>query len=308
VSRNIIRYYDSNTPRFLRFGQGAESAAIHRAVWAEGVASRRQAMEYVNTLVEEAIRETNGRRVLDIGCGIGGSLAFLAGRIQAQFCGLTISAVQGEIGRRFLRDRGCGDRCSILVGDFTEDGWLRELEAEDVRGSESAAGFKSFKSFKSFKNGGKFDTAFAIESFLHMRDPESFFKRAAECLREGGQLLICDDFLAEEYRGEALPPGIDRLVGRFRRGWQVQTLMSVQETVDTARREGFTCIEERDLSPCLELRRPRDRVIRLMMAIGGSLPIRTPFWQNMSGGDALQTLLLKGIVQYHCIRFVKRTD
>lgn len=296
MSRNIIRYYDSNTPRFLRFGQGAESAAIHRAVWAEEVGNRRQAMEYVNTLVEKAIRETDGRRVLDIGCGIGGSLAFLAGRTPARFLGLTISAVQGESGRRFLRDRGCGDRCSIIVGDFTEDTWLRELEAEEV---------DDFKGFNDFKGGERFDAAFAIESFLHMSDPRAFFKRAAECVREEGQLLICDDFLAEEYRAESPSPGIDRLLGRFRRGWQVQTLMSIQETVDTARREGFACIEERDLSPYLELRRPRDRVIRLLMSIGGGLPIRSPFWQNLSGGDALQTLLLKGVVQYRCLRFVR---
>ncbi len=272
-------------------------------------------MEYVNTLVEETIREIDGRRVLDIGCGIGGSLAFLAGRTPGQFYGLTISAVQAEIGRRFLRARGCDDRCSILAGDFTEDAWLRELEAEELETevfeAEDRGSFKDNGSFKdggNFRVGGKFDAAFAIESFLHMSDPGSFFRRAAECVRDEGQLLICDDFLAEGFRRESLPPGTDRLVGRFREGWQVETLLSVQETIDTARREGFTCLEERDLSPYLELRRPRDRVIHLLMAIGGGLPIRTPFWQNMSGGDALQTLLLNGVVQYHCIRFVKRRD
>ncbi|MGC9313768.1 MAG: SAM-dependent methyltransferase, partial [Sediminispirochaetaceae bacterium] len=153
MSRNIIRYYDSNTPRFLRFGQGAGSAAIHRAVWAEGVGDRRQAMEYVNTLVEEAIRETDGRLVLDIGCGIGGSLAFLAGRTQARFLGLTISAVQGEIGRRYLRDRGCGDRCSIIVGDFTEDAWLRQLEAEEGEGFRVGRGPEGCEGFRSCEGG-----------------------------------------------------------------------------------------------------------------------------------------------------------
>lgn len=301
MSRNIIRYYDSNTPRFLRFGQGAGSAAIHRAVWAEGVGDRRQAMEYVNTLVEEAIRETDARRVLDIGCGIGGSLAFLAGRTPARFLGITISAVQGEIGRRFLRDSGYGDRCSIMVGDFTEDAWLRELEAGEVEG------FRGWESHEARHGHERFNAAFAIESFLHMSDPEAFFRRAAECLRERGQLLICDDFIAEEYCAESPSPEIERLIGRFRKGWQVQTLMSVQETVAAARRGGFACLEERDLSPYLELRRPRDRAIRLLMAIGGGLPIRVPFWQNLSGGDALQTLLLKGVVQYRCIRFIKRT-
>lgn len=306
MGSDIIRYYDSNTLRFLRFGHGRGKGAIHRAVWAEGVTTRDEAIDYVHTLIREVILDQGACRILDIGCGIGGSMTVLAGIPGTVFQGITISPVQVRIGRRYLQESGCADSCGISEGDFLE------IETESLLNTGAAP--------------GRYDLCYAVESFLHMKDPDEFFRKAAVVLSPGGRLLICDDFLvsgdgegAIEQSGarNSLPNGSGStirmedqarriLLERFQKGWHVTNLLSGEAVNEKARRYGFQQTRAIDLSPYLELRRPRDRLISFLMFFLGGLPLRAPFWQNMQGGDALQKLLLKGTLQYCFLGFEKK--
>lgn len=267
-----MRYYDANTSRFLLFGHGRKSACIHRALWGEGVASREEAMQYIHTILARFIRDAGAGRVLDIGCGVGGSMIALAALCGAGFTGITISPVQYAAGTRLLQGSGCAERCSIICGDVGDASALK----------------------------GPFDYAYAIESFLHMPGAGLFFRRAAELLRTGGELAVCDDFLSP---GRALSGKEETLIRRFRSGWQAGTLEDPESVRLTARAHGFSLVEERDLSPLLELGRPRDRLIRLMLPLLRPFFGNTPFVQNMDGGDALQELLAAGTLTHRLLRF-----
>ena len=238
-------------------------------------------MEYANILIERRMREAKARKVLDIGCGIGGSLVYLSSRTDAVLYGITVSPVQRDIGCTYIRQAGCGHRCTIIEGDYLAA--VPQLDEEKL-----------------------FDFTFAIESFLHMKSADSFFARTKNLLADGGQVLILDDFLEKGPGDLSRSADTAGYLDRFKRGWQVKNLISVEETIETARGHGFTEVERMDLSPFLELRRPRDRIIRLILVLFGRMSLRSPFWLNMYGGDALQQLLLKKIVGYHFLRFVKR--
>ncbi len=271
VNRNIIRYYDANTSRFLTFGHGRKNASIHRALWGEGVASREEAVNYVHTVIARCIHAAGAEEVLDIGCGVGGSMIALAALCGARFTGITISPVQHECGIRLLGRSGWAERCTIIPGDLTDPSAL----------------------------GGSFDCAYAIESFLHMPGPEIFFRRAAELVRAGGELIIFDDFLSPG----RLSAKDEALIGRFRSGWQVGSLEDPESVRQYALQNGFSMLEERDLSPLLELGRPRDRLIRLLLPLLRPFFGNTPFVQNMEGGDALQQLLAAGTLTHRFLRF-----
>ena len=60
----VEAYYESNTRRFLRFGQGGQEGAIHRAVWGPGVRTRTQAFHYVEERFLDAM-PPDVQRVLD---------------------------------------------------------------------------------------------------------------------------------------------------------------------------------------------------------------------------------------------------
>ncbi len=285
MSNEIIRYYDSNTTRFLKYGHGGESKAIHRAVWAKGVETRQQAMNYVNARIAASLGSAAPEKVLDIGCGVGGSMLYLAdhtsdGTSPVRLDGVTISPRQAEIGQQLIERAGCAERCSLTAGDFTDPHLSAQLSPP-------------------------YDAAYAIESFLHMPDAELFFAQSARLLRSGGRLFVCDDFLASQ--PGAGDPGRTRILARFKRGWQVQSLYSADQTRRLAEKHGFVLRNTDDLTPYLELNRPRDIGIRILVKLLGWLPVDSPFWNNLLGGDALQRLLLGGDIKYLLLRFEKIT-
>ena len=99
----VRAYYEANTPAFVAFGQGGDEGAIHRAVWGPGVATTAQAFHYVDDRIGElvsAARPAGGvPHVVDLGCGIGASLCYLAERQAMTGTGVTLSPRQAALAR-----------------------------------------------------------------------------------------------------------------------------------------------------------------------------------------------------------------
>jgi hypothetical protein len=125
----------------------------------------------------------------------------------------------------------------------------------------------------------------------------------AACLRPGGRLLVCDDWLTENDRGM---PARERCLAQFRAGWRI-SLHTVAELADMAGRAGLRLLEDLDLTPYLRLGRPRDRVIDVLVNATRRLPwigdrmVEKPFWANMIGGSALQAGLHRRWLEYRLL-------
>lgn len=298
MTSDTAEYYDANTKRFLTFGLGSASGSIHRAVWAPGVDSRLEAMNYVDNLILDELRKLaqahEARRAreahdppagmsaadplavdpvaIDLGCGVGGTIAYLERHLEASYQGITNSRVQRDIAVDQARRRGSG---AVFTVDDHGDPELynSRLPRDGV------------------------DLVYMIESFVHASDPETVIQGVAHVLRPGGRLVICDDMLASPEAAES------PTVAAFARGWHIHNLLTVDRLTEIASSSGLERVENRDLTPHVELRRPRDRVIRLIAPLIPRLGLKTPFWDNMYGGDALQRALLGGLLQYRYVVF-----
>jgi SAM-dependent methyltransferase len=172
TSAEVRRYYDRNTRSFLEYGHGAAAGSIHRAVWAPGISTREEAFRYVQdqivAVASERLPASLLTHVVDLGCGVGASLCYLASRLPvAAATGVTVSGIQAALARERVVQAGLAGRVDCLEGDFTA------LPA-DI---------------------GQADLAFAIESFVHGSDPSAFLAEAARLVRARGILIVCDDFL-----------------------------------------------------------------------------------------------------------------
>ncbi|MCY4662474.1 MAG: methyltransferase domain-containing protein [Acidobacteria bacterium] len=264
----VRRYYDRRTARFVARGQGGRVGAIHRAVWGPGAATRDDAFRYVESRIAERMTaEGSGGgtpHVVDLGCGVGASLCYLAKRLPIRGTGITLSPVQARLARQRIAAAGVADRVVCLEGDYG-----------DLPAAVALA-----------------DAAYAIESFAHAPAPARFFAEAARLLRPGGLLAVCDDFARPSPE-----PAAQRAIARFRRGWRINTLLDRTALRSLAQAAGFRHLSTTDLTPHLELGRPRDRLVALFVRLFGWLPIEDRFG-HLTGGDALQQCLRRGWIGY----------
>ena len=273
----IRQYYDRQTAGFVSLGQGGSSGFIHRAVWGPGVTDRAQAFHFVEDGIAELARAGSAApgasrppHLVDLGCGVGGSLAYLASVTPISGTGLTISPVQARLARERLQALGLSDRISCIEADYTH-----------IPPGVAPA-----------------DVAFAIESFVHGPSAAAFFQACARLVVRGGLLVVCDDVLRHAPDARAR-----RAVEQFRRGWRVNTLVTRDRLIAEAHAAGFDHESTTDLTPWLELGRPRDRAIAMLVALFGWMPLEQTRLGHLVGGSALQTCLARGWVGYELLRF-----
>jgi SAM-dependent methyltransferase len=265
----VRRYYDRHTAAFVSHGQRGSDGAIHRAVWGPGTRTRVRAFRYVEDRIAELLRGLVPSRgtlnVVDLGCGVGTSLCYLAASLPIRGIGITLSPIQARLAAQRVADAGFGDRVRCVEGDYCD-------LPQDV---------------------GPADLAYGIESFVHVQDPARFFFECGRLVRPGGLLLICDDF-----RRPTDDSAAAATIERFRRGWHVNTLLDRDEFRSLANAHGFEHEETTDLSGYLELGRLRDRFAAVLLALAQWVPIDGTRIDYLEGGRALQTSLARGWIGY----------
>jgi len=300
----VKRYYEANTRWMLARGAGRGEAVIHRPLWLPGVSGRREAVHAVDALIRDTLTAETGDlapgaerplRLLDMGCGAGGTAVWLAENLPGELTGVTLSPIQVQRARELARERNVAERCRFVQGDFLEESTLRALG--------EAAG------------QGAFHAVYAVEAFSHAADPGLFFARAAAQLEANGLLIVCDDFPVSP---AAVPDGEDarnpptrkrraerrrvRWLQAFRQGWHLGPLPGEGETIAAARAQGLQLVRRRDLSPYLRGGRVWAGAVHGLLRL---LPGRGPWISSRRGGVALQVCLRKRWVAYLYLVFRK---
>ncbi|TVR33466.1 MAG: class I SAM-dependent methyltransferase [Spirochaetaceae bacterium] len=285
----VDHYYNRNTRRFLRFAARGSSSTIHRAVWAPGVLNRRDAVHYVHRLIlQYALADLDCPVVWDLGCGVGASIAYLAAERRGSYRGVTISGTQRSLAERLLSQRL---RCatadwSVLHGDFCRANTFQQLMALSPARRPALV--------------------YMIEAFGHAADPRFLLRSIAESLDDQGTLVICDDIIAHAHGRRSAE------ARQFAAGWQIASLWTVDEISACAADYGMALEHNIDLTPWVEINRPRDRIIAsLITALDCSRVLRrrlfdSPFWANMRGGSALQRALANGTMRYRVLVYRKQ--
>ena len=216
--------------------------------------------------------------VLDLGCGVGGSLIYLRERTRGRFAGATISSVQAELGRRFVLERDLTN-VDILEADFTSQEFWQAYAAHAL------------------------DLVFAVESFIHVPGMLAHLSTIASRIRPGGKLIVVDDMISRAGARRDLSRREQRWLREFRKGWYAHGLASVEQFTAAGREAGLRLLEARNLTAYLELDRPRDLIARAFISTLRWWPLRTSWFNNLLGGNALQLALKSGLLGYYCLVF-----
>lgn len=213
----IIRYYERTGFDYRYIWMTRRNLAYHFGFYDEHHTNHRAALENSNQVLARVASVKPGDRVLDAGCGLGGSSMWLAAHAQATVIGVT--PVQGHVqtARRIALKRRCSDRVQFVQGDYCNTGL-----------PESCV-----------------DVVWALESVCHATAKETFYREAARVLRPGGRLVVA------EYMRKSRPLALhaERLVQEWLSGWAIPDLDTTQEHLLAAHSAGFVEGSVRDFTP-----------------------------------------------------------
>lgn len=155
VVDKIREHYDVASPYYKKLW----GTHIHHGYYETNRESKEEAAENLIRLLVERSALARGSRVLDVGCGVGGSSIWLTENLGCKVTGISISPVQIQMAQETVKEMK--DKPVFLVDDANE---------LSVRGS--------------------FDIVWAVEVLSHLSNRGAFFRKAAELLVPGGK--ICE--------------------------------------------------------------------------------------------------------------------
>jgi SAM-dependent methyltransferase len=272
TSESLGSYYDglniwTSLARPFGYGGGVEELTVHRRL-ADPRCGGRPTTTRVHDVIAESLPALSQPRILDAGCGLGGTMLDFVRRYGGTAVGLTLSDTQRRRALQAARVRGLHARVDIRVQSYDAP------------------------------PAGPFDLVVAVESLAHSASPEKSVAALAAVLRPGGALAIVDDM--------PLPAALETEdFHAFRRGWLAPVVWPRARFLEAFRETGLEVLVDRDVTQELRVR-TLAQVQRLTLANRWLRPIvPSKRWRSVldshHGGLALERLYRRESMQYRLL-------
>ncbi|MFY9809067.1 MAG: methyltransferase domain-containing protein [Pseudonocardiaceae bacterium] len=164
LTEAIVDYYDETWLDYRILWLNKDNLAVHFGYTDDSTSGHTDALKNMNRVLADRVAIQPGERVLDAGCGVGGSSLWLATERGAEVVGITLAARQAAMARSNAQRRGLTGRVHFDVADFTATPFPDE----------------------------SFDVVWAVESLCHAPRKAAFYQEAARLLRPGGRVVVAD--------------------------------------------------------------------------------------------------------------------
>ena len=193
----IIDYYNCCWTD-AEFGWGLDTYhSIHYGYYDRYHCSHGLAVENFNRVISHKAKIKRDDRVLDAGCGVGGSSVWLGQERGCAVVGINVIPAQLTRARNLAELRGVTDLVTFELCDYNSTGLPDE----------------------------SFTVVWGLESICHSEDKREFCREAWRLLKPGGRIIVADGFLAREAVGQTER----RYLQEWYDGWAVPHLSRIDE-------------------------------------------------------------------------------
>jgi len=203
--------------------------ACHFGLWGPDTTSEREAQLRANNTLAQGCDLGPGKRVLDAGCGVGGTVIGLAQTYGVHVTGLTNCEPHVAVARDLAEERGVGHLVEFRHGDFMD------LPFPDAC----------------------FDAVFNHESFCYAPDKLAYLQGVYRVLKPGGRWQALEGLLS----GAPLSESQEAVHASMQYGFRMPPLVSWRDVLVDLKKAGFEEIRELDLdsevAPSTETTRKR---------------------------------------------------
>lgn len=217
LQADAAKHYDDCYHDYLFAWCNRDNLALHYGYWDSDLPyDQHQALLNKNQVLYDKAGITPGDKVLDAGCGIGGSSIWMAREQGNAVTGITISDQQAAYAREHARRHGVADKVTFEVADFC------------------ATPFAD----------ASFDVVWALESSCHALNKGDFLREAWRVLKPGGRIVVCDGFLLQREFDERQWQAVVTCLN----GWAVPNLCARDEFSRLLSDQGFEAVLCHDIT------------------------------------------------------------
>ncbi len=214
METSVAEHYADLTERMEKFG--GDLLACHFGLWGPDTTTDQEGLLRANHTLVQGCDLGAGQRVLDAGCGVGGTAIMLAEAYGAHVTGLTICEPHVTVAAQHAERRGVGHLVDFRHGDFME------LPFPDA----------------------SFDAVLNHESFCYADDKLAYLRGVHRVLKPGGRWQALEGLLS----GAPMSEAQEALHATAQRGWRMPPLEPWRDVLAALKEAGFAQIREQDLS------------------------------------------------------------
>jgi len=277
-AREVAAYYKwlhrwVRYTKIVRRFSGFDSHTVHRLL--TDPMTGENGPFVVHRLMLDGLALTPEPRVLDAGCGYGGTAFDLYPKIRGQWLGITLSRVQKSRAEEEAIRRGFGHRIEFRLASYDEP------------------------------LARNFDLAIAIESLVHSVSPAATIANLSAALSPGGHFVMVDDMPIEKF-----PAALADDLAGAKKFWRCPVMPTERGWRTAFEAAGLDVVRSCDLSsliyhrPLAEMNAliARDHRRRRWLGLTGMR--RIP--EANIGGLLLERLAVKGAMEYRLLVGRKR--
>lgn len=167
---DVNEYYTNSNLVYKLFFYSSNSLTMHHGFWDSKTKDVHQAALNENDFVAKLASCNKDLKILDAGCGVGGTAIYLAKKYHYSITGITLNSPQVKIAQQHAKKNEVSDLVSFSTADYTQTQFADNT----------------------------FDCVYAIESVSHSPSKLAFTNEAFRILKPGGKLVIADGYVKRQ--------------------------------------------------------------------------------------------------------------
>lgn len=203
----VIDYFNQCDIDYRIIWGTGRNLSLHFGFYDENHKKHDEALINMNRVLARTAKISSTDKILDAGCGIGGSAIWLAKNFGANVIGINISDKQIKTAEKLAEKNKASSLVKFAKRDFTDTKFPKD----------------------------SFDVAWFLESSCYAEDKKSLASEARRVLKKGGRLVLADGFLKKKN----LTKKEEKEMNSWLSGWAIPNLATPGELRKYLEESGF---------------------------------------------------------------------